>query len=35
MPPNDQVQQLARDRDITVISQYATAMGVLGFNHLQ
>jgi peptide/nickel transport system substrate-binding protein len=34
LPPSDLVEQLARDRDITVISQYATAMGVLRFNHL-
>ena len=26
--------QLARDRDLTVISHYATAMGILRFNHL-
>jgi peptide/nickel transport system substrate-binding protein len=35
LPPTDLVEPLARDRDITVISQYATAMGVLRFNHLQ
>jgi peptide/nickel transport system substrate-binding protein len=34
LPPSDLVEQLARDRDITVISQYATAMGILRFNHL-
>jgi len=28
------LEQLARGRDLTVISQYATAMGVLRFNHL-
>lgn len=34
LPPRDLVEQLSRDRDITVISQYATAMGILRFNHL-
>jgi peptide/nickel transport system substrate-binding protein len=34
IPPTDQVKALTRDRDITVISQYATAMGILRFNHL-
>jgi peptide/nickel transport system substrate-binding protein len=34
LPPSDLVEQLARDRDLTVISQYATAMGVMRFNHL-
>jgi peptide/nickel transport system substrate-binding protein len=34
LPPSDLVEQLARDRDLTVISQYATAMGLLRFNHL-
>ena len=34
VPPNDQIQTLSRDRDITVISQYATATGILRFNHL-
>jgi len=34
LPPSDLLEQLARDRDLTVISQYATAMGVLRFNHL-
>ena len=34
-PPNDQAVALAGNRDITVISQYATAMGILRFNHLQ
>src|SRR5580704_17588134 len=33
-PPRDLVEQLARDRDITVVPQYATAMGTLRFNHL-
>jgi peptide/nickel transport system substrate-binding protein len=32
LPPSDLVKQPDRDRDITVISQYATAMGVLRFN---
>jgi peptide/nickel transport system substrate-binding protein len=34
VPLNDQVQALMRDRDITVIPQYATATGILRFNHL-
>jgi len=34
LPPSDMVEQLARDRDLTVISQYATAVGILRFNHL-
>lgn len=34
IPLTDQVEALARDRHITVISQYATAMGILRFNHL-
>src|SRR6516162_6606203 len=33
-PPRDLVEKLTRERDITVISQYATAMGILRFNHL-
>ena len=33
-PPNDQAKALVRERDIMVISQYATAMGILRFNHL-
>jgi len=33
-PSSDQVAALARDRDITVVSQYATAVGILRFNHL-
>jgi peptide/nickel transport system substrate-binding protein len=33
-PSNDQAEGLTRDRDITVISQYATAVGTLRFNHL-
>jgi peptide/nickel transport system substrate-binding protein len=32
--PRDLVEQLARERDITVISQYATSMSLLRFNHL-
>jgi peptide/nickel transport system substrate-binding protein len=34
LPSSDLVGQLARDRDITVIAQYATAVGMLRFNHL-
>ena len=34
LPPSDLLEQLARDRDLTVIPQYATAMGILRFNHL-
>jgi len=34
VPLNDQAQALAHDRDITVISHFATAMGILRFNHL-
>src|SRR6516164_6862447 len=34
LPPSDLVEQLARDRDLTVIPQYATAIGILRFNHL-
>jgi peptide/nickel transport system substrate-binding protein len=34
VPLNDQVQALMRDREITVIPQYATTMGLLRFNHL-
>ena len=33
-PAPDLTEALARDRDITVISQYAAAMGLLRFNHL-
>ena len=33
-PPRDLVEALSRERDITVISQYATAMALLRFNHL-
>ena len=33
-PLSDQIEGLTRDRDITVVSQYATAMGILRFNHL-
>jgi peptide/nickel transport system substrate-binding protein len=34
LPSTDLLEQLARDRDLTVVSQYATAMGLLRFNHL-
>jgi peptide/nickel transport system substrate-binding protein len=34
LPPGDVVEQLARDRNVTVVSQYATAIGILRFNHL-
>jgi peptide/nickel transport system substrate-binding protein len=34
VPLNDEAEGLARYRDITVVSQYATAMGFLRFNHL-
>ena len=34
LPPGDLVEQLARDRNVTVVSQYATAIGILRFNHL-
>jgi peptide/nickel transport system substrate-binding protein len=34
-PPTDQAVALAGNRDLTVVSQYATAMGILRFNHLQ
>jgi ABC-type transport system substrate-binding protein len=34
IPLTDQVEALSRDRNITVIPQYATAMGILRFNHL-
>ena len=34
VPLNDQAQALARECDITVISHFATAMGILRFNHL-
>jgi peptide/nickel transport system substrate-binding protein len=33
-PPPDLVEAVAADRNITVISQYATAIGLLRFNHL-
>ena len=33
-PPHDLVDQVARDRNVTVVSQYATAIGILRFNHL-
>jgi len=35
LPPSDLIGQLAHDRDVTVIAQYATAMGILRFNHLR
>jgi peptide/nickel transport system substrate-binding protein len=34
LPPTDLVEQLAHTGDVAVISQYATAIGVLRFNHL-
>jgi len=34
LPPRDLVEQVARDRNLTVVSRYATAVGVLRFNHL-
>ena len=34
VPDSDQAELLARSRNVTVISQYATAMGMLRFNHL-
>jgi peptide/nickel transport system substrate-binding protein len=34
LPTSDLLEQLARDRDLTDIPQYATAMGILRFNHL-
>jgi peptide/nickel transport system substrate-binding protein len=34
VPLNDQATALARDRNIAVVFQYATAMGILRFNHL-
>src|SRR6516162_7607564 len=33
VPLTDQVEALSRDRNITVIPQYATAMGAIRFNH--
>jgi peptide/nickel transport system substrate-binding protein len=33
VPLNDQAQALSRNRDITVIPHFATAMGILRFNH--
>jgi peptide/nickel transport system substrate-binding protein len=33
-PLHDQAEAFARDRDITVVAEYATAMGILRFNHL-
>jgi peptide/nickel transport system substrate-binding protein len=34
VPLSDQAQALARDPQITVVSQYATVTGILRFNHL-
>jgi peptide/nickel transport system substrate-binding protein len=34
VPDSDQAELLARSRDVTVIPQYATAVGILRFNHL-
>jgi peptide/nickel transport system substrate-binding protein len=34
VPLNDQARALAGERDLTVVSQYATATGILRFNHL-
>ena len=34
LPSSDLIEALARDRDLTVLPQYATAMGCLRFNHL-
>jgi peptide/nickel transport system substrate-binding protein len=34
VPLHDQAEGVAHDPNITVISQYATAMGILRFNHL-
>jgi peptide/nickel transport system substrate-binding protein len=34
LPDGDQAELLARSRDVTVIFQYATAIGMLRFNHL-
>jgi peptide/nickel transport system substrate-binding protein len=34
IPSSDQAEALALDRGITVVSQYATAIGILRFNHL-
>jgi peptide/nickel transport system substrate-binding protein len=34
LPPGDLLEQLAGDRNVTVVSQFATAIGVLVFNHL-
>ena len=33
-PPRDLVEQIARNRDIAVVSQYATGVAILRFNHL-
>ena len=34
VPPTDAAQALTRDPHVTVISQYATVIGILRFNHL-
>src|SRR5262249_8684284 len=34
LPPRDLVEPIARDRNIEVVSHYATAIGILRFNHL-
>jgi peptide/nickel transport system substrate-binding protein len=34
LPPSDLLERLARDRNITVVPQFDTAMGMLRFNHL-
>jgi peptide/nickel transport system substrate-binding protein len=33
-PPRDLVEQIARNRNIAVVSQYATGVAILRFNHL-
>jgi peptide/nickel transport system substrate-binding protein len=33
-PPRDLVEQIGRDRNVAVVSHYATAMGILRFNQL-
>ena len=34
LPPSDLVGQLSRNRDLTVIAHYATAVGIMRLNHL-
>jgi len=34
LPPRDLVEQVSRDRNLTVVSHYATAIGILRFNQL-